>query len=275
VSPLAFMTDQWQSMGPAGSPVWIVGLAALLLARRAWWMRVFGVAWLVVLAIVIASGRSRATYVAAAYPVLFAAGAAALESFFARQRWHKAMAATIGLVALLSLPLVPFALPVLPVDTYIAWQKALGREPHTDERKELGALPQFYADMFGWENMAETVAGVWSALPPDERAKASIFAQNYGEAGAIDRLARGRGLPPAISGHNNYWLWGPRGGTGEVVVIVGGDREDHAENFESVLPADTTSCDHCMPYERNLVVWVARRLRVPLEQAWGGVRHYD
>jgi hypothetical protein len=163
---------------------------------------------------------------------------------------------------------------LLPVDSFIAWQRALGMKPSTDERQELGELPQFYADMFGWENMAETVGRAWAALPAEERAKASIYAQNYGEAGAIDRLGR-KGLPPAISGHNNYWLWGPRGGTGEVVIILGGDREDHAQNFASVVAADTTRCTYCMPYEKNLVVWVARGLRVPLADAWAGTKHYD
>jgi hypothetical protein len=275
VSPADFAIGQWLSLGPAGSPVWIVGLVALLAARRAAWMRVLGVAWLVVVAIVLAGGRSRATNVAAAYPALCAAGAVAIEAFFARRGWRAATPAAVALVGLLSAPAVPLAIPVLPVDAFIAWQRALGLAPHTDEHLELGALPQFYADMFGWEDMVETVARVWTALPPEDRAKASIYTQNYGEAGAIDRFGRGWGLPPAISGHNNYWLWGPRGGTGEVVLILGGERDDHARSFESVVAADTTSCEHCMPYERDLVVWVCRGLRRPLAEAWGRVKHYD
>ena len=100
--------------------------------------------------------------------------------------------------------MAPMALPVLPVDSYISYAAALGIGPSTAERKELAELPQFYADMHGWETIVDTVAGVYETLPLEDRKRAAIFTFNYGDAGAIDLLGRKRGLPPAIGGHDNY-----------------------------------------------------------------------
>ena len=123
------------------------------------------------------------------------------------------------------------ATPVLPVDTYIRYARALGIGPSTDEGHELAELPQFYADMFGWESKAAAVAEVFHALPPAEREVAAIFGENYGRAGAIDYWADEYGLPGAIGNHNNYWHWGPGEATGEVVIFLGGDRDDLERRF--------------------------------------------
>src|SRR5690606_15637316 len=96
----------------------------------------------------------------------------------------------------------PLVLPVLPVEDYIVYAKALGLEPSTTEKKELGPLPQFYADMHGWENMAQEVSIVYESLPDHEKEKAKFFGQNYGEAGAISFYKNKYPLPEAISSHN-------------------------------------------------------------------------
>ena len=172
--------------------------------------------------------------------------------------------------------LVPFALPILPVETHIRYAKFIGIGPSTDERKELGELPQHYADMFGWDELVEALAGVYNDLPPDERAVAAFFVYNYGEAGAIDLLGREHDLPKAMSGHNNYWLWGPRGYSGEVLIIVGGSRDGHLHAFEEAEQVATTDCGpYCMPYEDDQPIFVCRRLRSPIEQAWPRLKHYD
>ena len=64
--------------------------------------------------------------------------------------------------------MAPLALPVLPVNSYILYAESLGIAPSTAERKEVAQLPQFYADMHGWESIVDTVAGVYHTLPPEE-----------------------------------------------------------------------------------------------------------
>ena len=171
-------------------------------------------------------------------------------------------------------PLLPFALPVLPVETFIRYQAALGRQPHTDERQRMGLLPQQYADMFGWEEMVALVAKAYQRLTPEERAHCRVFGQNYGEAGAVDVIGRRYGLPHAMSGHNSYWLWGPGEFDGSVLIIIGGDRPDNAHYFEQIEIVGQTRSPYAMPYENGLDVSIARRARFPLTRVWPELRMY-
>ncbi len=101
--------------------------------------------------------------------------------------------------------------------------QAVGFSPKATqtESMKLSALPQYFADMFGWLEMAAAVSAVYRDLPPDERAKAVFFALNYGEAAALDIYGPALGGPPAISAHNSYYLWGPGGASGDVVYHLG------------------------------------------------------
>ncbi len=173
-----------------------------------------------------------------------------------------------------ALALSPFGRPVLPADAFVRYAAALGLKPGTEERKALGRLPQFYADMHGWREMAEAVAGVVQGLPPEDRAKACVFGQNYGEAGAIEYFARELDLPPAISGHNSYWLWGPGACTGDVMVVLGDRRERLKELFADVRLGAVSRCRDCMPYEDGLSIWVARGPKVPLAGVWPDLKGF-
>ena len=164
--------------------------------------------------------------------------------------------------------------PVLSTDTYLRYSAALGITPETGERHEMGRLPQHFADMRGWPELAASVARVYHALPATDRERACVFAQNYGEAGAVDVLGAPLGLPRAISGHNSYFLWGPRGCSGDVVIAIGGERRDYEEVFASVEQAAVHACTDCMPYENNLPIWVARGVRTSLAAVWPRVKHF-
>jgi hypothetical protein len=134
-------------------------------------------------------------------------------------------------------------------------QKLLGVSPRADERSSLGELPQFYADMFGWEKMVADVAKVYQTLTPEEQAECIIFVRNYGEAGAIDFFGKQYGLPGAICAHNNYWLWGPGQRTGRIAIIFGSrrtlddNRSDLCRSYKHVELAATTNAMYCMPYD--------------------------
>jgi hypothetical protein len=246
--------------------LWVAGVAWLLLARASSRVRALGFAFLVVVG-VLAFGGGKPYYLAAAYSLGFAAGAVAVEGWTAgRLRIARSILAL--LMGAVSLAVSPLGRPVLPVDTFVRYAAALGQEPGTEERHALGRLPQFYADMHGWREMAEAVAGVVRTLPPEERAKACVFGQNYGEAGAVEYFARDFDLPPAISGHNSYWLWGPGACTGEVMVVIGDRRERLEELFADVRLGAVSRCRDCMPYEDGRSIWVARGPKVALAGVW-------
>ncbi|HOG28499.1 MAG TPA: glycosyltransferase family 39 protein [Vicinamibacterales bacterium] len=273
LSPGAFLGEQVGTMGALAAPLWIGGLAGLLAARRLGTFRPLGWAYPVVLAVMLAS-NSKPYYLTPAYTVLFAAGAVLVEGI----RWSRvrsiaapALAVMIALGGAMSLPLVK---PVLSTDAFLRYSAAIGQTPRPEERHEMGRLPQMYADMHGWPELAANLATVYHALPARDRERACIFVRNYGEAGAVDVLGAPLGLPRAISGHNSYFLWGPRGCTGDLVIALGAGRGDYEEAFASVEQAGVHTCTDCMPYENNLSIWVLRGARVPFAAYWPRVKRY-
>ena len=271
VSPAAFVLDQVLSNNPANALLWGSGIVFGLVkgGERA---RVLVWIYLTVFVMLLAGGHSRASYLAPAYPMMFAIGAVAVERASLVRAWMRPV--VVGAILVLGLISLPFGLPVLPVDTFVKYQAALGQEPKTDEREEMGALPQHYADMFGWDDMVALVARAYAELTPEEKQHARVFGQNYGEAGAVDVLGRRLGLPRAMSGHNSYWLWGPGREPVDVLIIIGGDREDNAQFFEDIKIVGQTSSPWSMPYERGLDVSIARKPKVDLRQAWPRVKEF-
>jgi hypothetical protein len=146
--------------------------------------------------------------------------------------------------------------------------------PSAEEKQALGRLPQFFADREGWDAFVAQVGAAWATLPEADRASAAVFTGNYGEAGAIEQLGRSSGLV-AISGHNNYWLWGPQGHTGDVLIVLSRNPRRLQERFESVQQAGETNCGDCMPYENHLGIYICRRIRTPLPQLWPELKHYE
>jgi hypothetical protein len=274
VGPLDFVRKQILQMNPLAAPLWIAGLVWLLLARAAREWRILGIVFFVVAVVLFAAGSSRASYLALAYPPLLAAGAVALERASASGAWRMARVPVAALLAIAGLLTAPLAMPLLPVERYLAYARALGLAPSTEEHQRVGPLPQQYADMFGWTELVDTVARAYASLSPEERAHCGIFAQNYGEAGAITVLGRARGLPPAMSGHNNFWLWGPQARRFDPVIVVGGDEEDNAQVFEHIEHVGEMDSPYQMPYERHRAVSVCRGLKIPVPELWPKLKHF-
>ena len=151
--------------------------------------------------------------------------------------------------------------------------RAIHFEVPPTEISHTAALPQLYADQFGWEEMVSSVARVYASLPPEEQKRAAIFCQNYGEAGAIDFFGSKYGLPPALSGHQNYFYWGPDDYTGEIMIVLDDDATDEREQFSSVEDRGLIeSSPWAMPWEQRLHIFVCRDLKIPLRELWPKVR---
>jgi len=171
---------------------------------------------------------------------------------------------------------------LLPVDRFVRYQKALGQTPKAQERSALADLPQYYADMFGWEEMVAKVAGIYRTLTPEEQRHTAIFARNYGDAAAIDFFGRRLGLPRASSPHNNYWYWGPPPDDTQVIIVFGrsNDVEDSLADLRSpgrcgeATLGDVTACEHCMPFENGRPLLVCRRPQFTLRQIWPGEKDF-
>ena len=273
LSPAQFITQQIVLMNPATLPLWIVGLLWLFASREGRRWRVLGITYLVLLVeFIVLHGKSY--YLAPAYPTLFAAGGVAFERIFGtRLKWIKPafLAAIVAMGALCA----PLVLPILPPDKLVAYMQAIHMEPPRTETSHTAALPQIFADQFGWEEMVGSVAEVYHNLRPEDEKRAAIFCQNYGEAGAIDFFGPKLGLPPAISGHQNYFLWGPRDWNGEVIFVLDTNDNDERELFGSVEDlGQVVSSPWAMPFERRRHIYLCRDLRISVRELWPRVKNW-
>ena len=176
----------------------------------------------------------------------------------------------------MGLLLAPFAIPILPPEDFIKFNASIGGAGEVkQESLTASELPQTFADRYGWQEMVAAVNEAYTSLSPEERDKACILTKNYGEAGAMDYYGKELGLPKAITGHNSYFLWGPQGCTGEVLISVGRPLRDLSDSFESVTPGPTWSCKYCMPYENGTWIYIARGLKAPMEDAWPTTKDWN
>jgi hypothetical protein len=277
LGPLAFLVQQIVVLQPATLLVWGTGLYWLLRNPLAKAWRWVGITYLVFLGITMAL-HAKDYYVAPIYPVLLAAGGVWWEGALAGRRrvqgnrvYAFPVLETVMLVGMVVL--LPMSIPVLRPPALIAYAKALHlNKVGNTETDSSGALPQFYADRFGWQEEVDQITRIYDGLSPEDRARVAIYGSNYGEAGAVDFL--GRGLPAAISGHNNYYLWGPRGATGEVLIeVTGATPEDLAKIYDRVEVAGRMDAPYSMPFEhRNIYLLHGRKKNLSAD--WADFKNY-
>ena len=276
LGPVPFLAQQILLLHPALFPLWLAGLVFLFRAREGR-LRPLGWTYVVFFAVLLAL-KAKNYYLAPIYPMLFAAGAVALETGLARWRfttgrlWPRV--AVVAYVLLTGAVIAPLALPLLAPERYVAYENAIGITPPKTEVAHRGPLPQLFGDQFGWPELTAEVARIYHALPPDEQRQAAIFANNYGEAGAINLFGPALGLPPAISGHQTHFLWGPRGYRGEVVIVLQDDRESLERVCTSVEEAGT----HFHPWgmaEENNPIFVCRGLHPPFPELWPRLKKWN
>jgi hypothetical protein len=273
-SVLGFFRGVADAMSPASLPLFAVGAIAPFFSARLRPWRPMACIPVVTVIVLAASKSAKAEYLGASFALGFAPAGVAIEAWL--ERWPRARWAVLAPVVARGAIAVPFVVPVLPVQRFIAYQAALGVVPDSSEKKEMGPLPQLYADMFGWSELADAVAVAAATLTPEERAHAGVLSRTgYGAAAAIELLGPARGLPHGLTGHNNFYLWGPREADGRAMILMGGEREWAEQRFHSVTAVTTFDCALCMPYERHKTIFVARGMKQPLSQFWEERRHFE
>jgi hypothetical protein len=268
---------------PFTAPIWITGLIAFFFSPRLKSYRALGWCYLASFTVFfVLHGKNY--YLAPVYPMVLAAGAVTIESAIngtgiegretaslktggSLRAWLKPAIVIVLLAG--GAHLAPVVVPVLSPDKFIAYMKYLPMKlPVMEHSHARAALPQWYADQFGWEEIVDETAKAYNQLRPAERPGCGLIAQDYGQAGAIDFLGRRYGLPPALSGHQTYFLWGPRGYSGNCLVVLDDDRERLEELFEHVEYVGT-SADNPYALERQIPVYVCRGAKFgTLEKLW-------
>lgn len=254
-----FLTGQLLvGASPLLAPLWLAGLAWLAFAKNALRWRLL--AWLYAAALVLfwlASARDY--YLAPAYPMLLAAGAVVLEQGIARLRPRMAMLARGATALVLLAALVTTALVALPLAPIGSQGWRIARHFHDN-----------FAEQVGWPELVAQVAVVYRALPAQERARTAIYANNYGEAGAIDRYGAQYGLPPAISGINSYWYRGYGTAPPTTVIVLGDDAEGIRDTPATCTFAGRVRIPHGVENEESghPDIYVCRDLRIDWAKEW-------
>ncbi len=269
--PVLFYVQQLLLMSPLAAPLWLAGLFGLLFTPELRTWRWYGFAYLV-LSVVYAALQAKIYYLGPAYPVLFAAGGA-----FVQARLHRVSFATVVYPALLfagGLAIAPEAFPLLPLREFIAYQKLIDVRGVKMEKHPEGIVPQHFADMLGWQTLVDTLARAYESLPPVQRREAVILTRDYGQASAVDVLGPSRGLPLAISGHNNYYLYGTRGASGNVVLAIGLSRATLSREYADVRQVGTYRDRYVLPDFNNLPIYACTHPRESLAAFWPNLKRF-
>ncbi|HYM60972.1 MAG TPA: glycosyltransferase family 39 protein [Thermoanaerobaculia bacterium] len=272
-NPFWFLVWNVILMNPAAAPLWIAGLVSLL-AGSLKRFRALGLAYVIAYVVLIAS-NGRVYYLGPAYSMLFAAGAIATERLLASDKTRWTRVAYAAIIVVVGAAIAPTVVPLLPPDLYLRYTEITHiRQPKFENRGTM-AMPQFFADRFGWPEMVATVAKVYNSLPPDERARTAIFGNDFGQSGAIDYYGPRYGLPRSIGGHLSNWYWGPRNYTGESILVLG-DRRDVLESKFEDVKAVAEIGHPCAMRQEHFTLFLCHKPRGwTLASAWPKLKNWN
>ena len=271
VTPWQYFWQQSLLTHPLAAPLWLAGLWYLLGDSSGKKYAALGWAYCAVLAEMTAL-HGKIYYLAPAYPMLLAAGAVWLESRALPRTGNWLKPAVVAPLLVGGVIAAPLAMPILPVEWAVTYCRFWDVNAVKVENLPFADLPQLFADMYGWPEQVQGVAQVFNSLSSQQRQRCALLAYNYGQAAAIDYFGPAYGLPRAISGHNQYGLWGPRGYSGDVVVAIGFTPGRLQDIFEEVTPAGRVTSRYAMPEETDLVIYLCRKPKRPLPEIWSSLR---
>ncbi len=259
-----FLPDQL-NMTLLAMPLWLAGLYFCFFPNKGRRFRALGWMYIVPLFFfLIAKGRGY--YLAAAYPMLYAAGSVWGESWLSglRRRWRLAVRTAVWIALLADIAIVfALTLPVASINS--GWWKVSSK------------IQGDFVEEIGWPELVETIAQIRDSLPAEDRARMAILAGNYGEAGAINLYGGQYGLPHAISGINSFWARGYGDPPPETLIVVGFSARFVQQNFASCQLVAHTWNRYGVQNEETKDhpdIRVCRGLRQPWPEFWKDFRYY-
>ena len=210
--------------------------------------------------ILFAIAEGRGYYLMPAYPVLYAAGGVALERALSAQTRAARVAVSSVVFAAMLVDAAVVAWMYLPIwrvgSSGWTWQMS-----HNSDS----------GDEVGWPELVAQVAAVRDTLPPADRSRLAILANNYGEAGAIALYGPQYNLPTPISSVNSFHDRGYGPFEPETVIVTGSTLDDQLENFATCVVAAHVRIPYGVRNEESMahpVILVCHHLRLPWPLAW-------
>lgn len=251
VSPASFLIDQVIMNLPCVI-IWLAGLFALLFNKALKNYRFIGFAYLAVIGLLLL-GHGKNYYSLGAYPVLFAFGAYRLEQL-TEYRFRAARYVLVLIPLMMGYWLIPIALPVMEPKPLAAFYEKRKLEKLGVLKWEDGKnhpLPQDFADMLGWEEMAQKMAMAYNTLDSTEKKNTLVFCDNYGQAGAVNYYRKKYGLPEAFSDNASFLYWLPDSLHFDHILLLTDDENEmqypFIKDFQSALLFDSITT----PYARE------------------------
>ena len=276
-NPVDFLLNHVLSLNPLSLPLWALGIYYFLFNKDGKKYNLISFVFIFVSTLSLLT-KTKYYLVSPFFPVLFAGGAVVIEKFVMDDKKHVRWIALsyFVLLFLTGVFILPMARPVLSVDNYIKYSNLLKLDKQLKvENHAVTILPQFYADRFGWLELTLKIKKAYDRLPDEEKKKCAIVVENYGEAGAIEYYGKKYGLPKPVCGHLQYFIWGDRGYTGEISIILGRNESELLDFFDSVILTDKTYNKFAMPYENNRPIYLCRGAKIPLKKVFSKIRNLN
>ena len=275
--PVTFALLQILIANPFNIPLVILGLYFYLRSPQGRAFRFLGLT-AVILFVTLLLINGKPYFYEGMFPALLVGGAVTVEKRAdSGGRWRLILPAALILgVVIGGVALAPLEMPVLPPATFVGTYGFLsGVANGAAAQGNVGQFPQYLGDRFGWDTMTASVAAAYDSLSAQQKAQACVFAYNYGEASALTFLGKGYGLPPVISGHNNFYLWGPGSCSGQVVIAIGDTAADLSRSYGNVTQIGLVTCEYCMPNENDLPIYLATNPMYPPSNVWPSVKLFS
>ena len=241
-----------------------LGLGAFFLSSGLKKYRSLGVSFLVIFGVMWIL-KAKPYYFFGAYPVVFAAGAVQFESWFKKRPvWSLAFSATMLFPALYFIPTMT---PILPINTFINWYNI----PENNGRYE---LTSDYADMFGWEEQVAVIDSIYTSLPDSVQSQTVIWAENYGEAGALTILGEKHGLPKPISRHGSFWFWGFGNPDAQRWISLGNEEQSVSNAFHNCVLIRKLRHPYSVDEENGIPVYMCENPKVDIPKWWADYRDF-
>ncbi|WP_407426034.1 glycosyltransferase family 39 protein [Arcticibacter sp.] len=243
--------------------VWLPGLLLICFRKSLSTYRWLATSFVALLFILILL-KGKAYYAFGIYPVIYAVSAYAVEQ--STKMLPKLRYALLLLLSLPNILLIPIGTPILTLSRMVTYLETLDKKYHFDallywEDHKKHPLRQDYADMIGWDELLALTKQAYNRIPAQRRKNATIFAENYGEAGAIDHLGKQAGLPPAVSLSSSFTLWAPNSVSYQDLIFI--DDKGIIEEIKPLFGTAILVGQISHPYSRELgtKVWL---LQAPL-----------